>query len=417
MNPQDSQKEEAMRILVQKFGGSSVADMDRLNMVRGKVEKALGQGYKVVVVLSARSGKTNKILDLVSHWSKDPDLGEVDSLLSTGEQGSVVLFSLLLRDHGIKARSVLGWQIPIRTDNAFGSARILSIDGDMLRKEFETHDVLVVAGFQGVTADGQITTLGRGGSDTTAVALAAALGSCECEIYTDVEGVFTTDPNLCASARKLDRVTYDEMLEMASMGAKVLQIRSVEFAKKYNVPVHVRSTFTDNPGTLVTQEDSTMEALLVSGIAYDKDQARITLKGVPDRPGVCATIFSPLAENGVVVDMIIQTTSYNRVTDMTFTVPRKDLAKAISLMQKVIAVDMPDATIESSADLAKVSVIGVGMRNHTGVASKTFACLAAENINIHMISTSEIKISCLIEEKYSELAVRVLHDAFELGKA
>lgn len=405
-----------MRILVQKFGGTSVADMDRLNMVRGKVERALGEGYKVVVVLSARSGKTNKILDLVGSWARTPDLAEVDSLLSTGEQGSVVLFSLLLRDHGIKARSLLGWQIPIVTDKAFGSARILSIDGDKMKKELETHDVLVVAGFQGVTEDGQITTLGRGGSDTTAVALAAALGSCECEIYTDVEGVFTTDPNLCSTARKLAHVTYDEMLEMASMGAKVLQIRSVEFAKKYNVPVHVRSTFTDNPGTMVTQEDSKMEALLVSGIAYDKDQARITLKGVPDRPGVCATIFGPLAANGIVVDMIIQSASYKNVTDMTFTVPRKDLTKAIPLMETVIK-DMPGASIESSADLAKVSVIGVGMRNHTGVASKTFACLAAENINIHMISTSEIKISCLIEEKYSELAVRILHDAFGLDKA
>ncbi len=403
-----------MRILVQKFGGTSVADIDRLNMVRGKVSAALKKGYKVIVVLSAKAGKTNKILNLTSQWSKTPDLAEVDSMLSTGEQGSVVLFSLLLQDHGIKARSVLGWQIPIRTDNDFGRARIESIDGTNVRKMLETNDVLVVAGFQGVTEDGQITTLGRGGSDTSAVAIAAALDSCECEIYTDVDGVYTTDPNLCSAARKLDHVTYDEMLEMASMGAKVLQIRSVEFAKKYNVPVHVRSTFNDNPGTLVTQEDPSMEALLVSGIAYDKDQARITLVGTPDQPGVSASIFEPLAAGGIVVDMIIQTASHNNVTDMTFTVPRKDLPKALELMEKVVA-DVGGKGIESADNLAKVSVIGVGMRNHTGVASKTFSALAAENINILMISTSEIKISCLVEEKYTELAVRILHETFNLG--
>ena len=403
-----------MRILVQKFGGSSVADMERLKMVRGKVSAALGRGYKVVVVLSAKAGKTNKILDLTSQWAEEPSLAEVDSMLSTGEQGSVVLFSLLLQDAGIKARSVLGWQIPIVTDNDFGRARILSIDGTTIRKMFETSDVLVVAGFQGVTEDGMITTLGRGGSDTSAVAIAAALDSCECEIYTDVEGVFTTDPNVCSSARKLDHVTYDEMLEMASMGAKVLQIRSVEFAKKYNVPVHVRSTFTDNPGTMVTQEDSNMEALLVSGVAYDKDQARITIIGTPDRPGVSAAIFGPLAEGGIVVDMIIQTASHNDVTDMTFTVPRKDLPRALSLMEEAVK-KIGGKGVESASNLAKVSVIGVGMRNHTGVASKAFAALARENINILLISTSEIKISCLIEEKYTELAVRVLHDAFNLA--
>ncbi len=402
-----------MRILVQKFGGTSVADIERLKMVRGKVTAALDQGYKVVVVLSAKSGKTNKLLDLSSRWAAKPDLAEVDSLLSTGEQASVALFSMLLKDSGIRARSFLGWQIPIVTDDAFGSARILSIDADNIRKAFESYDVVIVAGFQGTTEDGRITTLGRGGSDTSAVALAAALDSCECEIFTDVDGVYTTDPNVCSSARKLDRVTYEEMLEMASMGAKVLQIRSVEFAKKYKVPVHVRSTFTDNPGTLVAQEDSMMEAVLVSGIAYDKDQARVTLCGLPDRPGVSASVFSPLAENGIMVDMIIQTASREGVTDMTFTVSRKDLEKALALMEAKVA-EIGGTGVESAPRVAKVSVIGVGMRNHTGVASKAFAALQRENINILMISTSEIKISCLIDEKYTELAVRTLHDAFEL---
>ena len=402
-----------MRILVQKFGGTSVADIERLKMVRGKVTAALDQGYKVVVVLSAKSGKTNKLLDLSSRWAAKPDLAEVDSLLSPGEQASVALFSMLLKDSGIRARSFLGWQIPIVTDDAFGSARILSIDADNIRKAFESYDVVIVAGFQGTTEDGRITTLGRGGSDTSAVALAAALDSCECEIFTDVDGVYTTDPNVCSSARKLDRVTYEEMLEMASMGAKVLQIRSVEFAKKYKVPVHVRSTFTDNPGTLVAQEDSMMEAVLVSGIAYDKDQARVTLCGLPDRPGVSASVFSPLAENGIMVDMIIQTASREGVTDMTFTVSRKDLEKALALMEAKVA-EIGGTGVESAPRVAKVSVIGVGMRNHTGVASKAFAALQRENINILMISTSEIKISCLIDEKYTELAVRTLHDAFEL---
>ena len=402
-----------MRILVQKFGGTSVADIERLKMVRGKVTAALDQGYKVVVVLSAKSGKTNKLLDLSSRWAAKPDLAELDSLLSTGEQASVALFSMLLKDSGIRARSFLGWQIPIVTDDAFGSTRILSIDADNIRKAFESYDVVIVAGFQGTTEDGRITTLGRGGSDTSAVALAAALDSCECEIFTDVDGVYTTDPNVCSSARKLDRVTYEEMLEMASMGAKVLQIRSVEFAKKYKVPVHVRSTFTDNPGTLVAQEDSMMEAVLVSGIAYDKDQARVTLCGLPDRPGVSASVFSPLAENGIMVDMIIQTASREGVTDMTFTVSRKDLEKALALMEAKVA-EIGGTGVESAPRVAKVSVIGVGMRNHTGVASKAFAALQRENINILMISTSEIKISCLIDEKYTELAVRTLHDAFEL---
>ena len=406
-----------MRILVQKFGGTSVADMERMNMVRNKVQQALDKGYKVVVILSAKAGKTNRLIELGSRWSKEPVLSEMDSLLSTGEQGSVTLFSMMMNDLGIKTRSLLGWQIPIVTDNAFGAARILSIDGDKMRKMLETFDVLAVAGFQGVSKDGLITTLGRGGSDTSAVAIAAALGSCECEIYTDVDGVYTADPNRCSSARKLDRISYDEMLEMASMGAKVLQIRSVEFAKKYNVPIHVRSTFNDNPGTMVVQEDKAMESVLVSGIAHDKDQALVSIKGVPDKPGLSALLFGTLANEGISVDMIIQTATRggDGRADVSFTVTRKELAHALSVMEaNHKALDYMG--VETSDKVAKVSVIGVGMRSHTGVAAKAFDALSRENINILMISTSEIKISCLIDEKYTELAVSCLHDAFELSK-
>lgn len=402
-----------MNILVQKFGGTSVANLDCMKKVREKVLAGLGCGYKIVVVLSARAGETNGLLALAEEWSKTPDAAECDVLVSTGEQVSVALFTMLLKDAGIKTRSLLGFQIPIVTNDAFGRARILSIDSETLTREMREHDVLVIAGFQGCTADKRITTLGRGGSDTSAVAVAAALGSVECEIYTDVEGVYTTDPNLCSSARKMDRISYDEMLEMASMGAKVLHIRSVEFAKKYKVPVRVRSTFTDTPGTLVTQEDSTMEAVLVSGIAYDKDQARVTLRGVPDRPGVAAAIFGPLSEHGVLVDMILQNTSRNGITDMTFTISRKDLKNTLEIMERT-ARDIGAEEILHDTNVAKVSAIGVGMRNHSGVAALAFAALQSENINILMISTSEIKITILIEEKYVELAVRILHDKFGL---
>ncbi len=402
-----------MQILVQKFGGTSVADLECMKQVRQKVVAALERGYKLVVVLSARSGHTNSLLELASQYSPSPDPAEEDALVSVGEQMSAALFSMLLQDTGIKARSMLGWQLPMITDADHGKARICSIDDANLRKALETFDVIVMAGFQGVTEDGRITTLGRGGSDTSAVAVAAALGSVECEIYTDVDGVFTTDPRMCPQARKLDRVAYDEMLEMASMGAKVLQIRSVEFAKKYKVPVHVRSTFSDRPGTLVTQEDPEMEAALVSGIAYDKDQARVTLIGVPDRPGVSAAIFVPLAEAGVLVDMIVQKAGRDGLTDMTFTISRKDLKRTLTLMEEVRPT-IGGTGLEYADNVAKVSAVGVGMRNHSGVAAKAFSALAAENINIHMISTSEIKISCLIEEKYLELAVRTLHDVLGL---
>ena len=402
-----------MKILVQKFGGTSVANLECMRKVLLKVRQGLDRGYKVVCVLSARAGETNRLLALASEWSQTPDLSESDVLVSTGEQVSIALFSMLLKDAGIKARSMLGWQIPIITDTSFGSARIHEINAEVLKKNLEEYDVLVVAGFQGVTEDGRITTLGRGGSDTSAVALAAVLDSSECEIYTDVNGVYTTDPNICSSARKIDKISYDEMLEMASQGAKVLHIRSVEFAKKYKVPVHVRSTFSDDPGTLVTQEDSTMEALLVSGIAFDKDQARVTLHGLPDVPGIAAAIFGPLSEAGILVDMIVQNTSLDGHTDITFTVSRKELKKTLELMNEV-AKKTGATEVAHDVNVAKISAIGVGMRNHSGVAARAFSALNREGINILMISTSEIKITILIEEKYLELAVRILHDTFGL---
>ncbi len=402
-----------MKILVQKFGGTSVANLECMKKVLGKVRRGLDRGCKVIAVLSARAGDTNSLLALAREWSENPDPAECDALVSTGEQVSIALFCMLLRDAGIRARSLLGWQIPVRTDDTFGQARIRSIDGGLLKKLLEDHDVLVVAGFQGVTEDGRITTLGRGGSDTSAVALAAVLDSCECEIYTDVNGVYTTDPNICSTARKIDKISYDEMLEMASMGAKVLHIRSVEFAKKYKVPVYVRSTFSDDEGTLVTQEDSTMEALLVSGIAFDKDQARVTLHGLPDVPGIAAAIFGPLSEAGILVDMIVQNTSTSGHTDITFTVSRKELKKTLELMRAVA--DKTGATeLCHDVNVAKISAIGVGMRNHSGVAARAFSALNREGINILMISTSEIKITILIQERYLELAVRILHDTFGL---
>lgn len=402
-----------MEILVQKFGGTSVATLESMNRVKEKVLDGLSRFGKVIAVLSARAGETNSLLALADTWSPAPDKAECDSLVSTGEQVSVSLFTMLLKDSGINARSLLGWQIPIVTDSDFGRARILDIKSDVLRKYLQEYDVLVVAGFQGCSEDGRVTTLGRGGSDTSAVALAAALDAAPCEIFTDVDGVYTTDPNICSTARKMERIAYDEMLEMASMGAKVLHIRSVEFAKKYRVPVYVRSTFSNDPGTLVTQEDSGMESVLVSGIAYDKDQARVTLCAVPDVPGMAAAIFGPLSERGVLVDMIVQNTSQDGLTDMTFTISRKDLQHTLEIVEE-IAQKIGASRILHDVSVAKVSAIGVGMRNHSGVAARAFNTLSKEGINILMISTSEIKITILIQEKYVELAVRILHDAFGL---
>ncbi|EPR42339.1 aspartate kinase, monofunctional class [Desulfovibrio sp. X2] len=404
-----------MNIVVQKFGGTSVAGLERMKRVLEIVKRTLAEGNKVVIVLSAMSGETNRLLGLAQEWSKTPDPAELDVLATTGEQVSIALFSMLCKDAGIRARSLLGHQIQIKTTCDFTNARILDIDTLTLRALLDKYDVLVVAGFQGCDEEGRLTTLGRGGSDTSGVALAAALGASTCEIYTDVEGVFTTDPNICDQARKLDRVSYEEMLEMASMGAKVLQIRSVEFAKKYNVPVHVRSTFTDNPGTIVSQEDPSMEYVLVSGIAYDKDQARVTIYDVLDQPGVAASIFGPIAEKGILVDMIIQNTSRDGHTDMTFTVSRKDLEKILPLLD-AIEKDIGAKDIQYDTGVCKVSVIGVGMRNHSGVAARAFKALSREGINLLMLSTSEIKITMLIEDKYAELAVRTLHEEFELDK-
>ena len=405
-----------MNIVVQKFGGTSVRNLECMKQVLEKVMVPYEKGNKVIVVLSAMSGETNRLIDLAYEWSEEPDLAEMDSLVSTGEQVSTALFSMLLKDRGVKARSLLGFQIPIKTDSDYSRARILDIDRAKIEEMLQENDILVMAGFQGCDEGRRITTLGRGGSDTSAVAMAAAIEADVCEIFTDVPGVFTTDPNICSMARKLDHVSYDEMLEMASMGAKVLQIRSVEFAKKYNVKVHVRSTFSDEIGTYVTQEDKNMESVLVSGIAYDKDQARVTLSKVKDEPGVSATLFTPLADAGILVDMIVQNPSRDGRTDMTFTIPRGDLKKTLEIIDE-IKDPMGAQDVLYDQHVCKVSVIGVGMRNHSGVASKAFQALRDENINILMISTSEIKITCLIEEKYTELAIRTLHNTFGLDRS
>ncbi|MGM0646719.1 MAG: aspartate kinase, partial [Thermodesulfobacteriota bacterium] len=366
-----------MRIKVQKFGGTSVANLQCMQQVMQKVQGALEQGYKVLVVLSAMSGQTDYLLSLARQWSATPDPAELDSMVTTGEQVSAALFAMLLQDQGIKARSLLGFQIPMRTDSNFGRARILDIDSKRLQAMLEDHDVLAIAGFQGCDCENRLTTLGRGGSDTSAVAMAAATKAEVCEIFTDVDGVYTTDPNVCPQARKLNKIAYDEMLEMASMGAKVLQIRSVEFAKKYNVPVHVRSTFTDDCGTLLVQEDNSMESALVSGIAYDKDQALITLANVYDEPGISATIFEPLAISGVVVDMIVQNPSREGRTDMTFTVPKGDLEKTLQIIDN-IKDQIGAKAVFHNPKVSKVSVIGMGMRNHSGIASIAFKSLRME---------------------------------------
>ncbi|WP_319544085.1 aspartate kinase [uncultured Pseudodesulfovibrio sp.] len=402
-----------MNIVVQKFGGTSVRNLECQRQVMQKVLRPYREGNKVIVVLSAMSGETNRLLSMAKEWSENPDPAEADSLVSTGEQVSCALFAMLLKQQGVKCRSVLGFQAPVKTNKAYGKARIVDIDAEKLKAMLHEYDVLVVAGFQGCDEDMRITTLGRGGSDTSAVALAAAINADVCEIYTDVPGVFTTDPNMCKDARKMDMIAYDEMLEMASMGAKVLQIRSVEFAKKYNVTVHVRSTFSDEPGTIVTQEDEMMESVLVSGIAYDKDQAQITLVHVKDNPGVSAQIFSPLAEMNILVDMIVQSPSKDGLTDMTFTVPRADVDETIRILSK-LQYEIGYEELTHNLNVSKISIIGVGMRNHSGVASRAFQALADENVNILMISTSEIKVTCLIDDKYTELAVRTLHKAFSL---
>jgi aspartate kinase len=400
-----------MALLVQKYGGTSVGTVERIKQVAEKICAAKRAANELVVVVSAMAGETNRLVALAHEISEIPDDREKDVLLASGEQVSVALLSLALKELGQPARSFLGHQVRIETDNAYGKARIRNIDSTRILQSLQAGEVVVVAGFQGVDEDDNITTLGRGGSDTSAVALAAFLNAEACEIYTDVEGVFTTDPGICQEARKLARVSYDEMIELASMGAKILEIRSVEFAKKFSVPVHVRSTFADGEGTWVVKEDQSMDDVLVSGVSYDKNEAKITLLRVPDRPGLAAQIFGPIANAHIVVDMIIQNASEDGTTDLTFTVSKADHKKALAIVEKTLpAVNAKGIKVDP--DIAKVSVVGVGMRTHAGVAAKMFEVLAREGINIEMISTSEIKISVVIDAKYTELAVRVLHKAF-----
>ncbi|HEY5372687.1 MAG TPA: aspartate kinase [Polyangiaceae bacterium] len=406
-----------MALVVQKFGGTSVANLDRMRNVSELALRSQREGNQVVLIVSAMSGETNRLLGLAHQISATPDMRELDSLASTGEQVSAALVAMTIHQLGGKAKSFLGHQVRISTDAAYTKARIQSIEGSKLLQAVQGGSIAVVAGFQGIDPDGSITTLGRGGSDTTAVAIAAAIKADVCEIYTDVDGVYTTDPNICPSARKIDRISYEEMLELASLGAKVLQIRSVEVAMKYGVPVHVRSSFSDRTGTMVVGEEG-FESVAVAGVAYDKGEAKVQLVRMKDKPGVVAKIFGMLAEHNVSVDMIIQSPSRGGkdTTDVTFTVAKSDLPRAKELIEKTAA-EYGSEPVEYDPDIVKVSIVGLGMRSHAGVAAKMFGILAGEGINIQAISTSEIKISCIIAAKYTELAVRALHEGFGLDKA
>ncbi|MEO7033053.1 MAG: aspartate kinase [Polyangiaceae bacterium] len=406
-----------MALVVQKFGGTSVANLDRMRNVSELALRSQREGNQVVLIVSAMSGETNRLLGLAHQISPTPDMRELDALASTGEQVSAALVAMTIHQLGGKAKSFLGHQVRISTDAAYTKARIQSIEGSKLLQAVQGGSIAVVAGFQGIDPDGSITTLGRGGSDTTAVAIAAAIKADVCEIYTDVDGVYTTDPNICPSARKIDRISYEEMLELASLGAKVLQIRSVEVAMKYGVPVHVRSSFSDRTGTMVVGEDG-FESVAVAGVAYDKGEAKVQLVRMKDKPGVVAKIFGMLAEHNVSVDMIIQSPSRGGkdTTDVTFTVAKTDLPRAKELIEKTAA-EYGSEPVEYDPDIVKVSIVGLGMRSHAGVAAKMFGILAGEGINIQAISTSEIKISCIIAAKYTELAVRALHEGFGLDKA
>ncbi len=404
-----------MALYVQKFGGTSVANIDRIRNVANRVIKTYEQGNNVVVILSAMAGVTDDLIKLAKHVATKPDRREMDVLLATGEQTSSALLAMMLTDMGYPAQSILGHQADVVTDCEYGNARIIEIGADRIKSLIAKRTIVVVAGFQGCDVKGNITTLGRGGSDTSAVAIAAALKADVCEIYTDVDGIYTADPNVCSKASKLKSISYDEMLNMASLGAKVLQIRSVGFAKKFNIPIHVRSSFSEEEGTMVLNEEAGMEQLEVSGVTLDKNQARITLKKVPDQPGIAAKIFSPISESGIVVDMIIQNTRQGGQTDLTFTVFEADFEKAMEI-EKRVAREIQAEEVFGDKNIAKVSAIGVGMKNHSGVASVMFSTLSRENINIIMISTSEIRISCVIDEKYAELAVRELHTAFGLDR-
>ncbi|HET7543932.1 MAG TPA: aspartate kinase [Polyangiaceae bacterium] len=405
-----------MALVVQKFGGTSVGNLDRMRNVSELALRCQREGNQVVLIVSAMSGETNRLLALAHQISPTPDMRELDSLASTGEQVSAALVAMTIQQLGGRARSFLGHQVRISTDAAYTKARIQSIEGSKLLSTVQGGSIAVVAGFQGIDPDGSITTLGRGGSDTTAVAIAAAIKADVCEIYTDVDGVYTTDPNICPSARKIDRISYEEMLELASLGAKVLQIRSVEVAMKYGVPVHVRSSFSDRTGTMVVGEEG-FESVAVAGVAYDKGEAKVQLVRMKDKPGVVAKIFGMLAEHNVSVDMIIQSPSRggNDTTDVTLTVAKTDLPRAKELIEKT-AQEYGSDSVEYDPDIVKVSIVGLGMRSHAGVAAKMFGILASEGINIQAISTSEIKISCIIAAKYTELAVRALHEGFGLDK-
>ncbi len=403
-----------MALIVQKFGGTSVGSAERIAHVARKVQAACQAGHQVVVVVSAMSGETDRLTGLAKELNPAMPARELDVLLSTGEQVTIALLAMALEQLGQPARSYTGAQVAIRTDGAHSKARIEHIDEAALRAELDAGRVPVVAGFQGVDERGNITTLGRGGSDTTAVALAAALRADECQIYTDVDGVYTTDPRVEPNARRLDKITFEEMLEMASLGSKVLQIRAVEFAGKYAVPLRVLSTFEDGPGTLITlEDDDLMEAPVISGIAFNRDEAQITVAGVPDHPGIASLILGPVGEANIEVDMIVQNVGANDLTDFTFTVHHRDYQRALGVV-RAVAKELNAAEVRGSDSIVKVSVVGVGMRSHAGVASRMFAALARDGINIRMISTSEIKISVVIEDKYLELAVRNLHREFGL---
>ncbi|AHG63393.1 aspartate kinase [Advenella mimigardefordensis] len=415
-----------MSLIVHKYGGTSMGSVERIKNVAKRVAKWHNAGHQVVVVPSAMSGETNRLLGLAKEISDLPDGRELDMLASTGEQASSALLALALQAEGIKARSFTGWQVPVKTDSAFTKARIKSIDDKRVKAELDSGRVVIVTGFQGIDPDGHITTLGRGGSDTSAVAIAAAIGADECLIYTDVDGVYTTDPRVVPEARRLSVISFEEMLEMASLGSKVLQIRSVEFAGKYKVPLRVLSSLTDpaialqeekNSGTLITfEEDSKMESAVISGIAFSRDEAKLTLLGVPDKPGVAYAILGPVAKANIDVDMIIQNQSVDGTTDFSFTVNRNEFKRATELLTDTILPAVGAREVLTDDKVCKVSIVGIGMRSHAGVASQMFSTLAKEGVNIQMISTSEIKTSVLIEDKYMELAVRALHKAFGLDQ-
>jgi aspartate kinase len=404
-----------MALVVQKYGGTSVGDVERIANVARRVARYHARGDQVVVVVSAMSGQTDGLIKLAHQITPRPTEREMDVLMSTGEQVTIALLAITLENMGVPAVSFTGAQVKVVTDSAHMKARISVVETDAVREALNQGKVAVVAGFQGVDLSGNITTLGRGGSDTSAVAVAAALRADACEIYTDVDGVYTTDPNLCDKARKLSRISYDEMLELASLGAKVLQIRSVEFGKKFKVPIHVRSSFSDVEGTWLVEEDDRMEQVLVAGIACDRNEAKVSVRGVPDRPGIAAELFSSLAKKNIVVDMIVQDVGEGGKASMTFTLPKADLTAALDVI-KPLATGLGAGEITSDTNIAKVSIVGVGMRSHAGVAAKMFSVLAGEGVNVLMISTSEIKVSCIIEAKYAELAVRILHDAFGLSE-